>query len=37
MMVMDLTMLVGLFRDGKVPNISSMMPKLPNTNIFYSK
>jgi hypothetical protein len=32
-MVMDPTMLVGLLKDGKVPNISSMMPKLPKTNI----
>jgi hypothetical protein len=33
-MVMDPIMLVGLLRDGKVLDISSMMPKLPNTNIF---
>jgi len=31
-MVMDPTMFIGILRDGKVPNISSM-PKLPNTNI----
>jgi hypothetical protein len=32
-MVMDPTMLVDLLRDGKVLDISSMMPKVLNTNI----
>jgi hypothetical protein len=32
-MMMDPTMLVGLFRDGNVLDMSSIMPKLPNTNI----
>jgi hypothetical protein len=36
-MVMDPTMLIGLLRDGKVLDISSMMPKLPNTNISIPK
>jgi hypothetical protein len=36
-MVMDPTMFIGILRDGKVPNISSMMPKLPNTNIYNPK